>query len=107
MGNHGCGIQEPLGHQIERFDHVVGISATGAHQMGCCVVHVIEVDLGGERRISRPGKKVKTSVFGKDPVGFFDHASYRRKDEDVVISSAIGNGHQAAGCIGEIPGVDV
>ena len=64
MGNHGGGVDKPLLHHLEGFDHVVGVAAAGAHNVGSGIVNVIEIKLGLEFRIGRAGKEVQAAVVG-------------------------------------------
>ena len=54
-------------------DHVLGVAAGRAHDMRGVIMHIIEIHLGAELLIGRPGKEIQAPIAAEDRAGQFDH----------------------------------
>ena len=105
MGDHDGGVDATGSGEFEGLDHVVGVATGGAHDVGGAVVHVVEVDLGGELVVGGAGEEVKAAVAAQDVGAEGDYGSDRCVAEHVVIAGAVGEVEQRLGGIVDGAGV--
>src|ERR1035437_1950738 len=83
MGDEAGGVKS-LAHQIEGFDHIIGVADTGSGDMRVAVMHIVEVERRTKIWIARAGKKVQAAIKGEDGIGLFDYGFYRGKNKHVI-----------------------
>ena len=106
VGDHDGRVQPALGGHPEGFQHIGGVAAGGAHDVGGVVVDVVEVHLGAELFVGRPGEEVQAAVPAQDGRGLGDHRRHRRVAQHVVIALAAADGQQFGHRVGQFAGID-
>ena len=73
MRHHDRRIDALFCGKAQGLDHVLGVAAGRAHDMRGVIMHIIEIHLGAELLIGRPGKEIQAPIAAEDCAGQFDH----------------------------------
>ena len=85
VGDHGGGVQSAVAHHFDGLDHVVGITARVAADVGEAVVNVVEVEHSREGRVGRTGEEVQTAIKAENAVGKLDDGLDGSVNEGIVV----------------------
>ena len=88
VGDHGGGIEAAVIHHFDRLDHIVGIAARVAANVGEAVMHVVKVEHGGEVMVGRACKEVQAPVKAQHAIGELHNGLYGGVNKRIVIPLA-------------------
>ena len=94
MGDHNGGIKTALTHKLKGFDHIRGVSAGGAYDMGGGIMHIVEIEFRLEFGIGGACKEVEAAVLAQDSVALLHYGTHGGKHKHIVIAGAVGKLHE-------------
>lgn len=100
-------VESAVGHHLEGFLDIVRVATRGSDEVVGLVVHVVEVEQCGERRVGRAGEKIEATVRAEQPIAHLYDALHRREYEDVVEKLPPVQGLQMGCRVGDIFRINV
>ena len=84
MGDDLFDMHRSILDQVDRLFHILGISATGADNMGHIIVHIKEVDRCMKITIQRTGKEIQAAILGKHSTCLCHHIRIGSHDKHII-----------------------